>query len=567
MRLALPGVLAMLLALPAPAAAEGPRGDRGDVRLDPATSATSRLRDMGRGPENAIRPSGRRYAEGVVLVRYRSGARAAERAATRAAVGATSHQRLSPLARDVERLTLAPGTSVSDAVHALRGRRAVRFAEPDYYVTFDHAPTDELYSSEHLMWGMYGPNSNPSSDYGSGAGEAWKTYEVGSRNIVVGIIDTGVDIAHKDLAPNIWTNPGEIAGNGVDDDDNGYVDDIHGWDFFHDDASLFDSEAADFHGTHVAGTIGAAGNNGEEGVVGVNWAVSMIPMKFIEGEGLTSDAVEALDYLTDLKTRHGLNIVASNNSWGGDESSALLEDAINRGGDAGILFVAAAGNDGVDIDDQPSYPASHECDTRFDDDQPRGYDCLISVAAITETGAHRRLLQLRVGLGRHRCAGPGDRLDVSRQQLRLPRRDVHGGAARDRGDRLARILPFRVDRRFPPLVGAGSRCGDARPRRPHLDRRPPPDRPDDGRLRPGRAARAHHAARRWHGYARDDAAVVLRAGDRSRRERLHDRRHIDWLERDADRDVPGCGWTVLDHARRNVALGREAHRDAEGRTR
>ena len=385
-RVAGPLLLALQLVLPAPVAAEGPRDDAGDVRLEPATLATSAVQDLGRGPETAIRSSGRPYAEGAVLVRYRPGAGAAQRAAARSAVHAPSHRRLSPLARDAERLTLPAGTSVEDAARTLKRHGAVAYAEPDYVVTVDHVPVDDLYY-RHLMWGMYGSNSNPASDYGSAAGEAWETYELGSRNIVVGILDTGVDIAHKDLAPNIWTNPGETPGNDVDDDANGYVDDIHGWDFFHDDASVFDSTAADYHGTHVAGTIGAAGNNGEEGVVGVNWAVTMIPMKFIQGEGFTSDAIEALDYLTDLKSRHGLNIVASNNSWGGDEESAALEDAINRGGDAGILFVAAAGNDSADIDEAPSYPAANECVTRFDTGDPRGFDCVISVAAITETGA------------------------------------------------------------------------------------------------------------------------------------------------------------------------------------
>jgi subtilisin family serine protease len=373
-------LFALLLALPAPALAGSADGPGGEVRLDSAT----RIRDLEGGPTDAIRPSGRRYAEGVVLVEFKPGAGAAARSAARGAVHASSHRPLSPLAHNVERVTLERGVSVEAAVRALQRSGAVRFAEPDYFVTLDYWPNDDLYG-QSILWGVYGPNSAPGNQYGSGAADAWAMGEVGSRDIAVGILDTGVDISHKDLAPNIWTNPGEVPGNHLDDDDNGYVDDIHGWDFVHDDASLFDSEAADFHGTHVAGTIGAAGGN-HEGVVGVNWAVTMIPMKFIEGEGLTSDAVQALDYLTDLKSRHSLNIVASNNSWGGDDYSVALEDAINRGGDAGILFVAAAGNDGVDIDEVPSYPASYECDSLYPSGDPRGFDCLISVAATTDEG-------------------------------------------------------------------------------------------------------------------------------------------------------------------------------------
>ncbi len=341
--------------------------------------------DVGRRPADALRPGGRAYADGVVLVGFHEDTTRKQRAAARSAVDATSHRPVSSPARGVERLTLEPGTSVEAAVRALLRDPAIRYAEPDYVLTVEHTASDELYVNGS-MWGLYGPDSTPSGSYGSGAGDAWKqTDEIGSRDVVVGILDTGIDIAHKDLAANIWTNPFETLGNGLDDDGNGYVDDVHGWDFFHDDASVYDSLAADYHGTHVAGTIGAAGSNGE-GLVGVNWAVTMIPAKFIHGDGLTSDAVAALDYITDLKTRHGLNLVATNNSWTGAENSTALRDAINRGGDAGILFVAAAGNDGEDIDDEPAYPAATECATRFDTGDPRGFDCIISVAAITETG-------------------------------------------------------------------------------------------------------------------------------------------------------------------------------------
>jgi subtilisin family serine protease len=373
--------LPALLALPAPIAAEPSGSADGAVRL---ASQPTEIKDFDRGPSDAVQPSGRPYADGAVLVDFRAGATKSQRATARGAVSARSHKAVSRSAPGLERLTLEPGISVQDAVRTLNRHGAVRFAEPDYVLTVGHVPFDTLYT-DGFQWGLYGSNSNPPSSYGSAAGEAWETYQIGSRNVVVGILDTGVDINHKDLSTNIWTNPFETAGNGVDDDGNGYVDDVHGWDFFHDDASVYDSASADFHGTHVAGTIGAAGSNGE-GLVGVNWAVTMIPAKFIHGDGLASDAVAALDYLTDLKTRHGLNLVATNNSWGGVENSAALEDAINRGGDAGILFVAAAGNDGLDLDADPMYPASHQCTTRFDTGDPRGFDCLISVAAITKDG-------------------------------------------------------------------------------------------------------------------------------------------------------------------------------------
>jgi subtilisin family serine protease len=190
----------------------------------------------------------------------------------------------------------------------------------------------------------------------------------------VGIIDEGVMHTHSDLALNIGTNPREIAGNGIDDDGNGYVDDIYGWDFDRNDNTTFDGSQDD-HGTHVAGTIGALGGNGG-GVAGVCWNVKMINAKFLgRAGGTTANAIKSVDYMTDLKTRHGLNLVATNNSWGGGGFSKALQDGIERANVAGILFIAAAGNSGVNIDASPSYPAAY----------PNAN--VISVAAITSTGA------------------------------------------------------------------------------------------------------------------------------------------------------------------------------------
>src|SRR5207247_4353934 len=143
-----------------------------------------------------------------------------------------------------------------------------------------------------------------------------------------------------DLAANIWTNPGEVAGDGIDNDADGYVDDIHGWDFAHNDNTIFDgtpSDNVDHHGTHVAGTIGGVGGNGQ-GVAGINWNVQMISAKFLGPTGgYTSNAVKALDYLTMLKTKYGVNVVASNNSWGGGGCSQALQDAMRRNATANIL--------------------------------------------------------------------------------------------------------------------------------------------------------------------------------------------------------------------------------------
>ena len=167
---------------------------------------------------------------------------------------------------------------------------------------------------------------------------------------------------------------GEIAGNGIDDDGNGRVDDVNGWDFVSNDASVFDGQSDD-HGTHVAGTIGGVGGNGQ-GVAGVCWTVKMVSGKFLgAGGGTTANAILAVDYMTDLKTRHNLKMVATSNSWGGGGFSQGLKDAIERGGAAGILFIAAAGNSAVNSDTNPQYPAAYDS------------DAIISVASITSTGA------------------------------------------------------------------------------------------------------------------------------------------------------------------------------------
>ena len=186
----------------------------------------------------------------------------------------------------------------------------------------------------------------------------------GSPNVTVAVIDTGVDFGHPDLAPQQWINTGENCGStdptivcaqrtdGSDNDGDGYVDDYRGWDFVNGDNNPFDDNN---HGTHVAGTIGAVGNNGV-GVAGINWAVKIMALKFLSGagSGSTADAVDAIDYAAD----HGASVM--NNSWGGGGYEQSLRDAIAYAHSKGSLFVAAAGNDGVDTDASPFYPSGYD---------------------------------------------------------------------------------------------------------------------------------------------------------------------------------------------------------------
>jgi subtilisin family serine protease len=232
----------------------------------------------------------------------------------------------------------------------------VLYAEPDYVLSVDATPpNDPLFGS---LWGLNNTGQTggtPGADIGASA--AWDIAR-GSSQVVVAVIDSGVDYRHLDLAANIWTNAGEIPGDGIDNDGNGFIDDLHGIDTANDDSDPADDAG---HGTHVAGTIGAVGNNGI-GVAGVNWNVQIMPLKFLSalGTGFTSDAIAAIDYMTLMKTQFGVNLVASNNSWSGGAYSQALYEAIAASIDAGILFVAAAGNSGSNADQFPEYPAAYD---------------------------------------------------------------------------------------------------------------------------------------------------------------------------------------------------------------
>jgi subtilisin family serine protease len=296
-------------------------------------------------------------------------------------VEAISSERISPRDSKTEVLRIGKNVSVKDAVKRLRNQPGIKFVEPDYKV-FKLATSDDQYFKDGSMWGMYGPTTSPSNTFGSNAAAAWAAGRTGSASIAVGVIDEGIQVLHPELSANIWVNPGEIAGDRIDNDNNGYIDDINGWDFVNNNASVYDGGTLDQHGTHVAGTIGARSNT--NGVVGVNWDVKIISTKFLGASGgNTSDAIRALDYITDLKRRGVANIVATNNSWGGGGFSQALLDAINRGGDQNILFIAAAGNAGTNNNTVANYPANYVCNNAG----ARSWDCVVSVASIKSTGA------------------------------------------------------------------------------------------------------------------------------------------------------------------------------------
>lgn len=233
----------------------------------------------------------------------------------------------------------------------------VKYVQPN--AVLENQATTPNDASFLNTWGLNntGQFNGSVADADIDAPEAWDM-STGSSDVVVGIIDTGVKWDHVDLVNNMWTNPGEIAGNGIDDDGNGFIDDIHGYDFVNNDGNPMDDHG---HGTHVAGTVSADGNNGI-GVAGVSWNSQIMALKFMasSGSGSTSDAVRAINYATMMKTQYGVNILVTCNSWGGGGYSSSLYNAIVANRDAGMLFMAAAGNDATNNDSGPHYPSSYD---------------------------------------------------------------------------------------------------------------------------------------------------------------------------------------------------------------
>ncbi len=352
----------------------------GDEALPPTTEGT--MQQSGSMEKVGYQDARLEFVAGEMLVKFKSGVSEVQRgAALRNVSGEVAEKILTQAmknAGDNEGVTLVrTPMSVASAISAVRNSGTVEYAEPNYYYYHDATSNDTYYTNGSL-WGMYGDATTPANQYGSQAGEAWAAGHTGSTSVYVATIDEGAMFAHEDLAGQIWTNPFDPV-DGIDNDGNGFKDDVHGWDFDKNDNTTYDGTQDD-HGTHVSGTIGAIGGNGK-GVAGVVWSVKMITVKFLgRAGGTTTNAIKAVDYVTDMKTRHGLNIVATNNSWGGGGFSQGLQDAIGRANAANILFCAAAGNGGSDgvgdnNDAVANYPSNY----------PNAN--VIAVAAITNAGA------------------------------------------------------------------------------------------------------------------------------------------------------------------------------------
>ncbi len=284
------------------------------------------------------------YAQDEVLVRFRPQSSRARRDAIVQAKAGRVLRRLDAV--NVDRVQLPTGMQVDQAIAAWGTDSDVLSVEPNYIRRITALPNDPYWVNGSL-WGLTKIKAQ----------DAW-LLTTGSEEVVVADFDTGVNYLHPDLAANMWRNPGEIAGNGVDDDSNGYVDDVYGIDTANHDSDPMDDHG---HGTHTAGIIGGVGNNGI-GVVGVNWNVKILTCKFMTstGSGMDSDAIECFNYIVALKKK-GVNIRVTSNSWGGGRGVIFpqsLQSAIDVAGNQGILHAFAAGNSGMNIDSTPFDPAS-----------------------------------------------------------------------------------------------------------------------------------------------------------------------------------------------------------------
>jgi subtilisin family serine protease len=291
---------------------------------------------------------------GSIIVGFKANVSAKGRAGVLNAVDARPTKRFAQINSTV--VSVAPSTT-SWTIRTLEQDARVAYAEPNFILHAATTPNDPSFAQE---WGLN--NTGQQVNFTSGtpdadidAPEAWSV-STGSSNVTVAVIDTGVDVGHADLAQNIWINQGEdcpgCRTNGVDDDGDGYVDDWRGWDFVNHDNDPTDDNG---HGTHVAGTIAAAGNNGI-GTTGVTWNSKIMPLKFLDssGSGSTEDAISAILYAR----AKGVPIL--NNSWGGGDFSQALQDAIEQTDESGELFVAAAGNDFTNTDQEPFWPSSYD---------------------------------------------------------------------------------------------------------------------------------------------------------------------------------------------------------------
>ena len=294
------------------------------------------------------------FAPGEVLLKFRPTAPEADRARLLQSFNLRPVRHL--LGTRAQLLSFADGADPRDVAAWLRKHAGVEYAEPNYYRYLDVIPNDPRFNE---MYGLDNTGqTGGTADADIDAPEAWDI-TTGSANVVVGSLDSSIDIDHEDLAPNLFVNPGEIPGNGIDDDGNGFVDDVTGWDFVDNDNNPNDpAPGCAGHGSHTSGTFGAVGNN-NRGVIGVSPQVRILPVRaFMPLFGFLCTAEDA-DLIDGIGYLALMDVDVSNHSWGGGPFSQAMFTAISR---ARHLFVTSAGNTGSNLDVTPAYPASYDLD-------------------------------------------------------------------------------------------------------------------------------------------------------------------------------------------------------------
>jgi len=299
------------------------------------------------------------YVEGEVLVKFKKGASSHQIQSTHQKLGANVISTFFATHKKdaiIYRIKIKQGQSVEEAVNEYKSDPQVKYAEPNFIYYLQATPNDTHYNK---LWGLHNTGQivnfvSGTTDADIDATEAWNI-TTGSSSVIVAVIDDGVNGGHSDLTDNMWINTAEALGvSGVDDDKNGYIDDVVGWDFSESDNSPLNT---DNHGTHIAGTIGAKGNN-NNGITGINWNIRVMALKCAQtGGGLSDNAIiSAINYAV----LNGAKVI--NASFGGPSFSQFHYDAIKAAGDDGVIFVAAACNSANNNDVTPTYPASYDLD-------------------------------------------------------------------------------------------------------------------------------------------------------------------------------------------------------------